>query len=649
MSWPIRSGPVPPLAEFFIPRQETGFACPGTGHAAGKPAALLGAEEPGVYLLAGPGGVGKTQLAVAFAHRLWRSCDIDLLVWVPASSRTAVLTGYAQALADASTLPGGPPAPGGLSAGDDLEAIAARFLTWLTGTSRPWLVVLDDVADAAHLAGLWPPGRSGRTVLTTRLLSASVSPPRQSAKVMQVGPFSRREVLGFLTMRLDSVQRIQALDLAKDLGCLPIAVAQAAAVIADSDIDCRDYRARFADRSRTLGVSAGDRHIAGGPAGGECAAVTAVTCSLALDRTDRLQPAALSRPVLAMAALLGPAGVPGTVLTSDAACDYIGSYGARRASAAKSDVWAVLSDLARMGLVTIDPVSTVRSVYMHAVVQACIQQVLPEAVRAQAAGAAAEALLQAWPGRDPGLLLDQALRDCAVGLSQAAGDVLWAASAHPLLVRVGESLTAARLAGPAIKYWRAMIETGRQVLGPAHAQSHEFVQRLAQAAQASGRADLVLETHGQALAGRRSALRRAAGRVPPPEGAMFGLCVRVTCKDQDSAEAYDWLVAEAAEAIKADEPGTLVYAAHRVAGQPLLRIFYELYRDKEAFAAHWAAPRTRRYLAKRDAYLASTEAAGLAWHGAEGPWGEPGFVPPAELELDGPGLRGSGWAALRRH
>ena len=50
---------------------------------------------------------------------------------------------------------------------------------------------------------------------------------------------------------------------------------------------------------------------------------------------------------------------------------------------------------------------------------------------------------------------------------------------------------------------------------------------------------------------------------------MFGLCVRFTCKDEASAEAYDRLVAETVEAIKTDEPGTLVYATHLVEGQPL--------------------------------------------------------------------------------
>ena len=88
---------------------------------------------------------------------------------------------------------------------------------------------------------------------------------------------------------------------------------------------------------------------------------------------------------------------------------------------------------------------------------------------------------------------------------------------------------------------------------------------------------------------------------------MFGLCVRFTCKDEASAAAYDKLVAATVEAIKANEPETLVYASHLVEGQPLQRIFYELYRDKAAFEAHEAAPHTRRYLDERDQYLARTE------------------------------------------
>jgi quinol monooxygenase YgiN len=102
---------------------------------------------------------------------------------------------------------------------------------------------------------------------------------------------------------------------------------------------------------------------------------------------------------------------------------------------------------------------------------------------------------------------------------------------------------------------------------------------------------------------------------------MFGLCVRFTCKDETSAKAYDRLVAETIEAIKAHEPGTLVYASHLVDGQPLQRIFYELYRDEAAFKAHGETPHTRRYLAERDQYLASTEVDYLTLQAGKGTGG----------------------------
>jgi quinol monooxygenase YgiN len=88
---------------------------------------------------------------------------------------------------------------------------------------------------------------------------------------------------------------------------------------------------------------------------------------------------------------------------------------------------------------------------------------------------------------------------------------------------------------------------------------------------------------------------------------MFGLMVRFTCKDAQTADAFDRLVAETIEKIRMGEPGTLVYASHRVDGQPLQRIFYELYRDRAAFDAHEEQEHTRRFLTAREELLASTE------------------------------------------
>src|SRR6202012_3583007 len=99
---------------------------------------------------------GRTQLAVAFAESLWQSRAVDLLVWIQATNRSSVLSGYAAATA-------------AVTARDQAiscESVAAQFLSWLDETSRPWLVVLDDLTDPADLADLWPAGRNGRVLMT---------------------------------------------------------------------------------------------------------------------------------------------------------------------------------------------------------------------------------------------------------------------------------------------------------------------------------------------------------------------------------------------------------------------------------------------------------------------------------------------------
>lgn len=77
---------------------------------------------------------------------------------------------------------------------------------------------------------------------------------------------------------------------------------------------------------------------------------------------------------------------------------------------------------------------------------------------------------------------------------------------------------------------------------------------------------------------------------------MQGLVVRFDLRDADAAAQFDALVEQTLPAIGADEPGTLQYAVHAVADEPLARVFYEVYADAEAFAAHEAAPHTRAML-----------------------------------------------------
>lgn len=83
---------------------------------------------------------------------------------------------------------------------------------------------------------------------------------------------------------------------------------------------------------------------------------------------------------------------------------------------------------------------------------------------------------------------------------------------------------------------------------------------------------------------------------------MFGLVVRFDVAP-DQAAAFDELTGETVDQVRTREPGTLVYACHAVTDEPSARVFYELYRDREAFEDHERQDHVRRFLAEREQYL----------------------------------------------
>ena len=94
-------------------------------------------------------------------------------------------------------------------------------------------------------------GTDGRVVVTARREDSLVAPNR---RVVQVGSFTMREALAYLTARLstDPGQRTEALDLATDLDRQPLALAHATAALICTGASCRDYRGWYHDRRRRL-------------------------------------------------------------------------------------------------------------------------------------------------------------------------------------------------------------------------------------------------------------------------------------------------------------------------------------------------------------------------------------------------------------
>lgn len=327
------------------------------------------------HVVSGLGGVGKTQLAAEHARALWNQREIDILVWVEATTRQAIVASYARAAAKITTA----------AAASDAEQAAARWLAWLAGTDRRWLVVLDDVTDPAHLRGLWPPHtRTGRVVVTTRRRDAALR--GDGRRIVEVGLFTPEQAAAFLTDRLahrrDQVQG--AAELAEAVGFLPLALAQTGAYIADHPaLSCAGYLVKFTDQRTTVGqvvpdnTGLPDDHRSPG----------ATTWALSVDAANRLSPAGLARPLMELAAVLDPNGIPETIFTARATLTYLA-----RIVGPDVDADVARSDLAcldRFSLITSTQKTPQQAVRAHALVQRAVRETLTSAELASTTQAAA--------------------------------------------------------------------------------------------------------------------------------------------------------------------------------------------------------------------------------------------------------------------
>ncbi len=461
----FRVGDMPPLAEGFSDRPDTARG-------------ILDALIPGSVIALVPGSEfaegqqnwlgasGKTQIAVMLAETLWRAGTVDMVVWISGTSRSAVLAGYVEAWVAAT----------GIEPTGTAESVAARFVSWLAETRQPWLVVLDDLPNVDELDGLWPEGPAGRLLITST--QSTVAASRHRTRVFPVGFFSVREALGCLTERLsvNPAQRQGAIDLIEALGREPLALAQAAAVIANSTLACRDYRDYFVRRRQQIGVAAG-----------EVPSAASVTWTLSLGQAEQLLPGQSVRLMLVLLALLDGHGIPGAVFGTHSVSVYLGGTAVGFGTPVDpKPAWDALLIIERAGLISINRGEAPPTILMSPVVQAAIRLAAPAAFCDRAARTAASALLEAWPEDEPEPWTAAALRANAASLQSAATDVLWVEGCHPLLLRAGRSLDSARLAGPAVEYWRELAVSCDNKLAPEHPDALVVAAQLAGAYLAAG-------------------------------------------------------------------------------------------------------------------------------------------------------------------
>jgi tetratricopeptide (TPR) repeat protein len=436
------------------------------------------AEGPSNWL----GACGKTQIAVIIAESLWRAGTIDVLIWVSATNRASVLSTYVQASVAAF----------GIEPTGTAESVAARLVSWLAVTGKSWLVVLDDLQDATDLDGLWPEGPAGRVLVTGT--QSSLASGRRGIQVIPVGFFSVREALNCLTERLsvNPAQRQGAIDLIEALGREPLALAQAAAVVANSTLACRDYRDYFARRRQQIGMAAG-----------EVPSAAAVTWTLSLGQAESLLPGASVRLMLVLVAMLDGHGIPGAIFSTPAVAAYLGGAVTPFAQAVDpKPAWDALLAIERAGLIIVNRAASPPTIGMSSVLQAAIKLAAPANVQEPAARAAASALLEAWPTDEPEPWTADALRVNVASLQNAAPDVLWADGCHPVLLRAGRSMDEGRLVGPAVEYWRDLSARCDTKLMPGHPDALVVAAHLAAAFLGAGYASEAVHWYQRVLAER---------------------------------------------------------------------------------------------------------------------------------------------------
>ena len=181
--------------------------------------------------LVGLGGVGKSQLAIEFAHRIAAGQPNTWVFWVHAGTQERVEEGF-RTIADAVKLPG---------RNQPKADISQIVYSWLSNERNGrWMMILDsaddrdvfygmtrndgptsgDTRNGRPFADFLPQSRNGSIIVTTRNKDLAYRLTGRRQNMIEIGPMVQTDALTLLEKKLGSpsdldvaADLVQALDL----------------------------------------------------------------------------------------------------------------------------------------------------------------------------------------------------------------------------------------------------------------------------------------------------------------------------------------------------------------------------------------------------------------------------------------------------